>query len=126
MRFFFTALLLYGAVVKGQQPQLILPIGHTEDIFLTQYACNSKYLITCAYDNNAKLWDVYTGKLLHTFADLLHTPEHIANVRNTTSLSPDGKYLTALTVDGILKKWQLPSAKLIFSKKMGKWYNRKN
>ena len=120
MRFFFTALLLYGAVVKGQQPQLILPIGHTEDIFLTQYACNSKYLITCAYDNNAKLWDVYTGKLLHTFADLLHTPEHIANVRNTTSLSPDGKYLTALTVDGILKKWQLPSAKLIFSKKMGK------
>ncbi|HUR66523.1 MAG TPA: caspase family protein, partial [Chitinophagaceae bacterium] len=104
---------------KAQKPGLILPVGHTEDIYLTEYIAGGKCILTCAYDNTAKLWDTYSGKLMHTFPDLLHTPEHIVNSGNTTLLSSDRRYLVALTVDGYLKKWELPSAKLIYAVKAG-------
>src|ERR1035437_5292087 len=71
---------LFMIAAKAQQPTLILPIGHTEDIFLTKFVGEGKYIITCAYDNTAKLWDVYSGRLLHTF------PNRVPYI------SHDGKY----------------------------------
>ena len=106
--FFYYAL---STCARSQQPELILPVGHTEDIFLTEYSRDGKYIITCSYDNTAKLWEAYSGKLLHTFSNLLHDPDYGIN----TLVSKDRKYLIAQTTDGYLKKWELPSAKLIFS-----------
>jgi hypothetical protein len=105
--------------VRSQQPELILPVGHTQDIYLTQFSNDGKYILTCAYDNTAKLGDAFSGRLLHTFSNLLQTPEHIINNGNTTLLSTDSKYLIALTTTGYLMKWYLPTAKLLFTVNVG-------
>jgi WD40 repeat protein len=93
-------------------------VGHTEDIYLTEFLSDSKTVLTSSYDNTAKLWDTYSGKLLHTFAGLLNTPEHVVNNGNTTLLSTDKRHLIALTTDGYLKKWTLPSGKMLFAIRM--------
>lgn len=114
-------LLFTGTHVKAQQPEIILPVGHTEDIYSTSYTKDGRFIITAAYDNTAKLWDAYSGNLLHTFSGLFHTSGHIINRGNTTFLSPDGKYLVALTIDGFLKKWELQTTKQIYSIVVGSY-----
>jgi len=112
--FFFAA----GLTSTGQRPELVLPVGHTEDIYRTEFLDDGKTALTISYDNTAKLWDIYSGKLLHTFGGLLNTPEHVVNNGNTTLLSTDKRHLIALTTDGYLKKWDLPSGKMLFAKQM--------
>ncbi len=116
---FLLILIIYtsftGTYSKAQQPEIILPIGHTEDIYSTSYTKDGRFIITAAYDNTAKLWDAYSGNLLHTFSGLFHTPGHIVNIGNTTFLSTDGKYLLTLTIDGFLQKWELQTIKLMYS-----------
>jgi WD40 repeat protein len=108
-------LLLSSFDTTAQKPELVLPVGHTESIYLAEYINEGKMVLTISYDNTAKLWDTYTGKLLHSFDGLMNSPEHVVNIGNTTLISKDRKYLIALTRDGFLKKWELPSCKQIFS-----------
>ncbi|MBI3512013.1 MAG: caspase family protein [Bacteroidetes bacterium] len=108
-------MLLFPGTFYAQEPELILPIGHTQDIYSTQQIDSGKYIITIAYDNTVKLWDAASGHLLHTFQGLVQSPEHVQNTGNTTQVTTDGKFLFALTADGYVKKWELPSAKPVFS-----------
>jgi WD40 repeat protein len=96
--------------------ELIMPVGHTEDIFSTHFLRSGQYVLTSAYDNTAKLWDTYSGRILQTFPKLAHSNNHIINSGITTLLSPDKKYMVAITVDGWLKKWSVPNGKLVFQK----------
>lgn len=110
----------------AQQPQLVLPIGHTETIISTQFTPDGKYLLTCSGDKTAKLWEVASGRLVNTFDNLHHEPGalmitvHSGQVKQMTSsgistrFSPDGKYIYALALDGSLGKWETATGVLVY------------
>ncbi len=66
----------------AQQPKLIIPEGHSDDIRYTTFSPDGKYLLTYG-GGDIKIWDVKLGALLHTFTS---ADEHVA-------FSPDGKLL---------------------------------
>jgi WD40 repeat protein len=49
--FYIAGLVLFAEAANAQQPELILPIGHTEYISSTKYSPDGKYLLTCSGDN---------------------------------------------------------------------------
>jgi len=53
----------------AQQPALVLPIGHTELVFSSQFSPDGKKILTLSADGTAKLWEAGTGKLLKDFKE---------------------------------------------------------
>src|SRR5688572_9937792 len=62
-----SGLLLTGAVY-AQQPKLIVPIGHTDDILAVDFSPDSKYMVTTSQDKTAAVWETTSGKLLFNIA----------------------------------------------------------
>ena len=54
----------------AQQPRLVLPIGHTNNINSVFVSRDNKKIITSSDDKTAKIWDMNTGNLL---LELKHT-----------------------------------------------------
>ena len=84
-------LLLLQKPSLAQQPQLMLPVGHTRDIVSTKFSPDGKYIITASYDGSAKIWDAQSGRQLHSL-------EGNYGGVSSASYSPDGKYI--VTADG--------------------------
>ena len=110
---FLITLLNFSA--QAQKPELILPVGHTEDIFSIQYSSRSKHILTCAHDNTAKVWDASSGKLLYTLDNLAHSIEQGINTGIITRFTQDGKFIVAIGNDNTLKKWETESGRLVYS-----------
>ena len=49
---------------QQQQPNLILPVGHTHWVRSASFSPDGKYIVTASSDNTAKIWDAVSGKLL--------------------------------------------------------------
>ena len=60
----FIAGLLSVASFYGQQPKLIIPIGHVDDILSIDFSPDSKYIVTTSRDKTAGVWETESGKLL--------------------------------------------------------------
>jgi WD40 repeat protein len=60
---FISGLLLVGSIY-GQQPKLIVPIGHTDDILSIEFSPDSKYIVTTSQDKTANVWETASGRLL--------------------------------------------------------------
>ena len=60
------------------------------------FSPDGKKIVTASYDSTARIWDVESGKELHT---LKHVPGHSAGV-NTAVFSPDGKTIVTAGSDG--------------------------
>lgn len=50
----------------GQDAILGIPKGHTAEVYKPVYSHDGNYLITPSADNTAKVWEVRTGRLLHS------------------------------------------------------------
>ncbi len=98
----FFVCLFFGAVFItnsfAQQPKLMLPIGHTEEITSARFSPDGKKVVTVSADKTAKIWDAESGALL---ADL---KGHSAKV-NFAIFSPDGKKIATASSDNNLKIW---------------------
>ena len=94
LRFYtcITAIFLAG-LCAGQQPRLVLPIGHTGRIQSASYSPDGKYIVTTAYDKTAKIWKSSTGELL---MEILKP-----DIVNRAGFSPDGKYIAICWGDNI-------------------------
>jgi len=46
---------------SGQEPELIIPLGHTDQIFSVKYSNNGKFILSGSADKLVKLWDARTG-----------------------------------------------------------------
>jgi WD40 repeat protein len=60
-------LCFFGTIINvciGQQPKLVLPIGHTGVVAAAHFSPDCKIVLTNGTDNTAKIWDVNTGNLL--------------------------------------------------------------
>ena len=94
----FILFLFIGNIIWGQQPRLMLPIGHTSPVSNAQYSPDGKKVISSSVDGKVKIWDVATGSLL---ADLICGTTFIKHVE----FSPDGKRILTVCNDNFVKVW---------------------
>jgi WD40 repeat protein len=84
-------------VCFGQQPKLMLPIGHTGGVNSAQYSPDGKRLVTASGDNTAKIWDVVSGKII---TDLKGHTKFVSSAQ----FSPDGTKIVTASGDKTAKK----------------------
>ncbi|HEV8284384.1 MAG TPA: caspase family protein [Chitinophagaceae bacterium] len=116
----FIPSLLFVGLIYGQQPKLIVPIGHTDDILSVNFSQDSKYIVTTSKDKAVKVWEASSGKLLFNL-------EGIESSIDSANFSHDGKLLVTVSeVDttiksgissfgqrnSIIKTWTLSTGKL--------------
>jgi WD40 repeat protein len=94
-------------VVHAQnEPELILPIGHTVQVNSAQFSPDGKYIVTTSYDNTAKIWDAASGKMLQ---DLSGHTQWV----NSAQFSPDGKFIVTSSRDNSAIIWDAASGKML-------------
>jgi WD40 repeat protein len=85
-----------------------LATAHSDIILDLAFSPDGKTLATCSYDTQVKLWDVASGKLLHTLKDHSDAVYGVA-------FHPQGKMLATCAADRTVKVWDVASAKLLFT-----------
>lgn len=83
---FFT--IFINSDLTAQEPQLMLPLGHTDRVIYAEFSKDGKNALTLSEDGTAKLWETASGKLLKDF-----TPAGDASITLVTGakFSDDGK-----------------------------------
>jgi WD40 repeat protein len=104
--FFFIVFIISGIHSVAQQPRLVLPIGHTDDITVSTFSPDGRILLTAADDNTVKLWEAATGSLLLDFT------AHKSDVKQAR-FSGDGSMVLSVDDDGIAKLWLLSGLVLL-------------
>lgn len=79
--------------------------GHTGWVYSVAISPDGQTLISKGYDNSVKVWNLYTGQLLHI-------PERSAHSASNLIISSDGESFATDTSDGI-KVWSLSSGELL-------------
>lgn len=106
--------LLFGYVVSGQEPKLILPIGHQGGIWSTKWSPDGTKIVTAAAgDKTVKIWDANTGLIL---GNINQEVEYASPVE----FSNDNKKIV-LIVKGVIKIWDVQAGRFTgeFKKKRG-------
>ncbi|MEO6253084.1 MAG: caspase family protein [Ferruginibacter sp.] len=94
----------------AQPPKLVVPMGHTSEIYFAEFSKNGKYVLTTSHDNPAIIWDAKFGKQLYEGSNL--------NTKtNLSYFSPDGKYMATTSTDSMLCLWETISRKQVWAKK---------
>ena len=88
------------STVYSQNPQLILPLGHSGPLNSVAYSQDGKMIATSSSDWKVKIWDAETGNLFLTIEDFSEWdyPQEIA-------FSPDGKYLLTICTSRRIILW---------------------
>src|SRR5262245_42875948 len=90
--------------IGGQAPRVLT--GHADSIYALAFSPAGDRLVTASYDKLLMLWDVASGKELHT---LKH---HTAAVFGV-AFSPDGKALASAAADQTVKLWNVETGQRI-------------
>ncbi len=96
--FFSTLFSLAAALLEGQTPRLVIPLGHTFGIASAGFSPDGQLILTAGRDGTAKLWDL-KGRLIQTFAAK-------AGVM-AVAFSPDGKTLLTGSMDHTARLWDI-------------------
>ncbi|MBA3036102.1 MAG: protein kinase [Desulfobacterium sp.] len=80
--------------------------GHSDSVTSVSLSYDGRYALSGSRDNTLKLWEVETGKCLHTFEG------HIDSVESV-SLMADGKYALSGSKDKTLKSWEVETGKCL-------------
>lgn len=92
----------------GQQPKLMLPVGHTSLIYVAEFSKDGKSIVTASLDGTAKLWDTNTGNMIMDFIG------HSSSVKSV-KFSPDEKRIVTVSYDQTAKIWEVNTGLLIFN-----------
>ncbi len=92
----------------GQQPKLMLPIGHTEKILGASFSSDGKYIVSSGMKTGVFVWEAASGRLLQFLQE--HTKGGIYAWFNN-----NGKYIVGISADGLNNclVWEAVTGKLI-------------
>ncbi len=87
----------------SQKPVPALPVGHAGQITGLDFSPDGKFAVSCAEDGNVKLWELSSGRLLHTW----YPSEGEIEFRPATSVafSKDGEEILAGSFGNPLLIW---------------------
>ncbi|WP_460218573.1 WD40 domain-containing protein [Psychroserpens sp. MEBiC05023] len=102
----FITIVFWTTNIWSQKVELGIPLGHSDNVSSLCYSPCGNFLLSASYDGDAKLWDLASGKLIHTLED--HT-----SLLYTASFSPDGNQIITASADGTAKLWETDSGNLI-------------
>src|SRR5256885_1563580 len=100
--FFFN----FWQITNAQQPKLMLPIGHAENVVTATFSTDGKYIVTASWDKTAKVWNAVSGQLVSNLVG------HTKGLYNA-SFSPDGKYIVTASNDNTAKVWNAVNGQLV-------------
>lgn len=105
---------LVPILLQGQKPKLVVPVAHTG--FISSIDCNAdgKIILTASHDNTAKMWDIFTGKLLSSLNG------HSKSLSNAL-FSPDGSKIVTSSDDYTVKLWDSKTGDIIYTLKGHEW-----
>tara|TARA_R110002096_G_scaffold4493_16_gene20914 strand:+ start:12948 stop:15428 length:2481 start_codon:yes stop_codon:yes gene_type:complete len=90
-------------VASASFDQIGSKLTHAEPIRWVEFSPTGELALTASEDTTAKLWDVATGDLLHTFSH-----EHEVHCARFT---PDGQLAATVGLDQKLKLWEVQSGR---------------
>ena len=119
------AIIFFGMLVTAagtaQQPQLVVPIGHSGLISDVFFSPDDKLIITTANEeeNLVKIWEAESGKLLRTI-------NAHADIITSISVSRDGKYLLSAGHDEYARIWEVSSGRKVkeFNHRYSNWIEK--
>jgi hypothetical protein len=82
--------------------------GHTDSIYALAFSPAGDKLVTASYDKLLILWDVASGKELHTL-------KHHTGAVFSAAFSPDGKSLVSAGADQTVKLWSVETGQRILT-----------
>lgn len=98
-------ILLIIRPVAAQQPELILPKGHSKSVEKLMFSGSGQYLLSQNRDE-LKIWDFKRGIQLYTISSINGSIQ-------TAVLSPDSEFIVAGGEDGGLRIWRLVNGQLV-------------
>jgi WD40 repeat protein len=75
-------------------------MGYTKFVSSIVFSLDGKTLASGSHDETVQLWDIKTGREIHTLTD--HHSESVSSL----TFSPDGRWLTARDSHGNTKIWR--------------------
>ncbi|MBL7829031.1 MAG: caspase family protein, partial [Saprospiraceae bacterium] len=106
------ALVFLNVYSLAQKPRLVVPVGHTNSFSQAVFSPNGKQVLTCNWDQTAKLWDI-SGRELVTYSGH-NAPVWSVAFSPPCREDPDGGNLVLTGgMDGTAKLWDLTGKELI-------------
>jgi len=99
-----TALLL-PAAAPAQKPGWVLRIDEERAINTAVFSPDGRKIVTASDDHTIRIWDVASGRLLHTMAD--------SDEVRSAVFSPDGRKIVTASSDNTARIWDTASGKLL-------------
>jgi WD40 repeat protein len=104
---------IYSSIV-AQEPLLVLPVGHTGEIYTAVFSPDGKLVLTASADKTARIYDAFSGKELRAFnKDTL--------ALNSAVFSPDNKLALTLCQDNTARIYDVTTGEE--SKLLGDYAN---
>jgi WD40 repeat protein len=82
--------------------------GHTDSVDGLAFSPDGRFALSGSLDNTARLWDVETGREIHTLTG------HTGWIRNV-AYSPDGNYLLTGSTDNTARLWDAQTGQELYS-----------
>ena len=84
--------------------------GHQGKVHFRIFSSDGKYVVTGSDDKTTKIWELSSGRLLHT----LEAPADADGfLEETLHFSPDGRYVVTGSDDNTAKIWEVASGRLL-------------